>query len=69
MNMNMLGFWIWQGHRGFSVNCILTIQFILNVMSSEYAKVLNLSGSKYAKVTKDSEYARVTQSSKQNAPL
>ena len=33
-------------------------------MSSEYAKVLNLSGSKYAKVTKDSEYARVTQSSK-----
>ena len=61
MNMNMLGFWIWQGH---SVNCILTIQFILNVMSSEYAKVLNLSGSKYAKVTKDSEYARVTQSSK-----
>ena len=51
--------WIWQGYRGFSVNCILKIHGILNVLGSEYAKVLNLSGVQICKcpnkVTKGSE--------------
>ena len=39
--------WIYNGCKGynrFSVNLILKIHGILNVLSSEYAKVLNLSG-------------------------
>ena len=33
-----------NGTEGFSVNYILKIHGILNVLSSEYARVLNLSG-------------------------
>ena len=33
-----------KGTEGFSVNYILKIHGILNVLSSEYARVLNLSG-------------------------
>ena len=42
-----------QGCIGFSVSCILKIQAMLNVFS--YAKFLNLSGVKYAIVTKGSK--------------
>ena len=42
----MHGLWILQGYTRFCVNCILKIHGILNVLSSEYAKVLNVSGIK-----------------------
>ena len=44
-----------QSYTGFCANCILKIHGILNVLSSEYAKVLNYQASKYAIVTKGSE--------------
>ena len=44
-----------QSYTGFCVNCILKIHGILNILSSEYAKVLNYQESKYAIVTKGSE--------------
>ena len=31
-------------HTGFCVNCILKIYSVLNFLSSEYTKVLNVSG-------------------------
>ena len=42
--LNIKGLSIWQGYRGFIVNCILKVHGILNVLSSKYDKVLNLSG-------------------------
>ena len=36
--------WICQGYTWFCINCILKILIILNVLSSEYAKDLNVSG-------------------------
>ena len=36
--------WICQGFTSFCVNCILKIQGILNALSFEYAKALNVSG-------------------------
>ena len=42
--LNIQGSWIWQGCTCFYVNCILKIVSILNILSSEYAKVLNVSG-------------------------
>ena len=41
--LNIQEWWICQGYTGFSVNCILKIYGILNVSSSEYAKVSNVS--------------------------
>ena len=38
------GYEICQSYTKFCVNCILKIHGILNVSSSEYAKVLNVSG-------------------------
>ena len=40
----MDGLWICQGYTWFRVICILKILSILNVLSSEYARVLNVSG-------------------------
>ena len=40
----MQGLWICQGYSGFYVNCILKIYDFLNVLSSEYTKILNVSG-------------------------
>ena len=40
--LNMPGSWICQGYTCFCVNCILKILSIFNVLSSEYAKVLNM---------------------------
>ena len=42
--LNIQGSWICQGYTWFCVNCILKILSILNVLSSEYAKVLIVSG-------------------------
>ena len=42
--LNIQGLWICQGYTCFCVNCILEILSILNVLSSEYAKVFNGSG-------------------------
>ena len=47
--LNLIGLeytWLWicQGYTWFCINCILKILIILNVLSSEYAKVLNVSG-------------------------
>ena len=42
--MNIQRLWIYQGYTGFCVNYILKIHGILSVLSSEYAKVLNVSG-------------------------
>ena len=42
--LNIQGSWICQGYTWFCVNCILKIVSILNILSSEYAKVLNVSG-------------------------
>ena len=53
--LNIQGLWMCQGYTGFCVNCILKIHGILNVLSSEYTKVLNYQESKYAIVTKGSE--------------
>ena len=41
--LNIHRLWICQGYTGLFVNCILKILGILNVLSSEYAKVLNVS--------------------------
>ena len=35
---------MWQGYTGFYINCILQIHGISDVLSSECAKVLNVSG-------------------------
>ena len=35
---------ILQGYTEFCVNCVLKIHGIVNVLSSEYAEVLNVSG-------------------------
>ena len=43
LGVNILGLWICQGYTGLSINCVLKIHGILNVLSSEYAKVLNVS--------------------------
>ena len=57
-DLNIQGLWICQGYTGFCVICILKIHGILNVLSSEYATVLNdlyMLLSKYVIVTKGSE--------------
>ena len=43
-DLNMQWSWISQGYTWFCVNCILKILNILNVLSSEYAKILNVTG-------------------------
>ena len=44
LGLNIQGFWVCQGYTGFCVSYILKIRGILNELSSEYAKVLNVSG-------------------------
>ena len=42
--LNIQDLWIFQGYTGLYVNCILKVHDILNFLSFEYAKVLNVSG-------------------------
>ena len=57
--LNIQGLWIWQCYTGFCVNCILKIQGILNVLSSEYpeSRFWMYLESKYVIVTKGAEWS------------